>query len=111
MGGALQKGESMINEFAAKTGKIGDSEASLLEALKLRTRSNSTRKGGGVSSLRRDEDMRVSANQGCFSAPQTLGVKWGESSSWFQPELLKVPEDKLRDGSAAGSPGLPTLLR
>jgi oligoendopeptidase F len=24
-------------------------------------------------------------------------VKWGESSSWFQPELLKIPEDKLRD--------------
>jgi len=44
--------------------------------------------------------MRVSANQVCFSAP-TLGVKWGESSSWFQPELLKVPEDKLRDGSSS----------
>src|SRR5258708_4279058 len=35
-----KKVESMIGEFAAKTGKIGDSSASLLEALKLRDQIN-----------------------------------------------------------------------
>src|SRR6266478_8963436 len=93
-----KKVESMIDEFAAKTGKMGDSAASLLEALKLRDQINiQLEKVAGFSSLRRDEDMRVSANQGLFQRAQTLAVKWGESSSWFQPELLKIPEDKLRD--------------
>src|SRR5882672_4554771 len=93
-----KKLESMISEFAAKNGKIGDSAESLLEALKLRDQINiQLEKVAGFASLRRDEDMRVSANQGLFQRAQTLGVKWGESSSWFQPELLKVPEDKLRD--------------
>src|ERR1044071_2546059 len=67
-----KKVDSMISEFAGKAGKVG-----------------------GFTSLRRDEDMRVSANQALFQRAQTLGVKWGESSSWFQPELLKIPEDKL----------------
>src|SRR5207248_10056076 len=54
-------------------------------------------KVAGFTSLRRDEDMRVAANQGLFQRAQTLGVKSAESSSWFQPELLTIPEDKLRD--------------
>ena len=93
-----KKVEAMIGEFAAKTGKVGDSPKSLLEALKLRDQINiQLEKVAGFSALRRDEDMRVSANQGLFQRAQTLGMKWGEDSSWFQPELLKVPEETLRD--------------
>ena len=93
-----KKVEGMINDFAAKSGKVGDSAKSLLDALKLRDQINiQLEKVAGFTSLRRDEDMRVSANQGQYQRAQTLGVKWGESSSWFQPELLKIPEDKLRD--------------
>jgi len=93
-----KKVESMIGEFAARSGKIGESAETLLDALKLRDQINiQLEKVGGFASLRRDEDMRVSANQGLFQRAQTLGVKWGESSSWFQPEVLKIPEDKLRD--------------
>ena len=91
-----KKVDSMISEFAGKAGKVGDSAESLLEALKLRDQINiQLEKVAGFTSLRRDEDMRVSANQALFQRAQTLGVKWGESSSWFQPELLKIPEDKL----------------
>ena len=93
-----KKVESMIDEFAAKTGKVGESAQTLLDALALRDQVNiQLEKVAGFSALRRDEDMRVSANQGLFQRAQTLGVKWGEASSWFQPELLKIPEDKLRD--------------
>jgi oligoendopeptidase F len=92
-----KKVDSMISEFAAKTGKIGDSAGSLIEALKLRDKINiQLEKVAGFTALRRDEDMRVSANQGLYQRAQTLGLRWGESSSWFQPEVLKVPEDKLR---------------
>src|SRR5882672_10451791 len=93
-----KKVESMIGEFAARSGKIGESAETLLDALKLRDQINiQLEKVGGFASLRRDEDMRVSANQGLFQRAQTLGVKWAESASWFQPELLTIPEDKLRD--------------
>ena len=93
-----KKLDSMTREFADKKGKIGDSAQSLLEALKLRDQINiQIEKVAGFASLRRDEDMRVSANQALFQRAQSLVVKWGENSSWFQPELLKIPEDKLRD--------------
>jgi oligoendopeptidase F len=92
-----KKLEGMINDFAGKKGKVGESAASLLDALKLRDQINiQSEKIGGYTSLKRDEDMRVSANQANYQRAQTLYVKWGESSSWFQPELLKIPEDKLR---------------
>ena len=93
-----KKVEGMIDEFAAKKGKIGESNESLLQALKLRDEINvQLEKVAGFASLHRDEDMRVSSNQALFQRAQTLGVKWGESASWFQPEVLKVPEDKLRE--------------
>src|SRR6267154_184234 len=93
-----KKVESMIKDFAAKSGKVGESGSSLLSALKLQDEINiQLEKVAGFTSLRRDEDMRVAANQGLFQRAQTLGVKWAESSSWFQPELLTIPEDKLRD--------------
>src|SRR5262245_28366697 len=79
-----KKVDSMINEFAAKAGKVGDSAQSLLEALKLRDQINiQLEKVAGYVSLRRDEDMRVPANQAFYQRAETLAVKWGESSSWF----------------------------
>jgi oligoendopeptidase F len=93
-----KKIDGMIDEFAARSGKIADSAESLLQALKLRDDINiQLEKVAGYASLKRDEDMRVSSNQALFQRAQTVGVKWGESSSWFQPELLKIPEDKLRE--------------
>jgi oligoendopeptidase F len=93
-----KKIDAMIGEFAAKAGKVGESAQSLLDALKLRDQINiQLEKVGGFASLRRDEDMRVSANQAMFQRATTLGVKWGEGSSWFQPELLKIPDDKVRE--------------
>jgi len=93
-----KKVESMIKEFAAKAGKVGESASSLLSALKLRDEINiQLEKVAGYTSLRRDEDMRVAANQALYQRAETLGVKWAESSSWFQPELLTIPEEKLRN--------------
>src|SRR5437899_410394 len=93
-----KKVELMIKDFAAKAGKVGESASALLSALKLQDEiSIQLEKVAGFTSLRRDEDMRVAANQGLFQRAQNLGVKWGESSSWFQLELLAIPEEKLRD--------------
>jgi oligoendopeptidase F len=93
-----QEVDKMIAAFAGKKGKVGESAASLLEALKLRDKINiQLEKIAVFASLSRDEDMRVSTNQALFQRSQTLGVKWGEVSSWFQPELLRIDESRLRE--------------
>src|SRR4051812_26688313 len=93
-----KKVESMIKDFAGKAGKVGSSAGGLLDAMKVRDQINiQLEKVAGFTALRRDEDMRVSANQGLYQRAQTLAVRWGESSSWFQPEVLAIPEDKLRE--------------
>jgi oligoendopeptidase F len=93
-----KKLDGMIAEFAGKKGTSGESAKALLEILKLRDQINiQLEKLAAYASMRRDEDMRQTGPQALFSRAQTLGVKWGEASSWFQPEILKIPENKLRD--------------
>src|SRR5437764_11956065 len=59
-----KKMESLIQDFAGKHGKVGESAGSLLSALKLRDEIDvQLEKVMGYASLRRDEDMRVAAQQ------------------------------------------------
>lgn len=89
--------EQMIGDFAAMKGGVGKSAESLLAALKLRDQiSVQLEKLFAYAAMRRDEDMRQSGPQALFQRAQTLAVQWDEASSWYQPELLKVPEDQLR---------------
>ncbi|HWH67765.1 MAG TPA: M3 family oligoendopeptidase, partial [Candidatus Sulfotelmatobacter sp.] len=89
--------EAMVTEFEAKKGKCCESAKTLLEALKLRDQVNvQLEKLFAFAAMRRDEDMRQSAAQALFQRAQTLSVKWDEASSWFQPQLLTVPEAQLR---------------
>jgi len=88
---------AMVTEFAAKKGTTGESAGSLLAALKLRDQiSVQLEKLYAYAAMKRDEDMRVPDAQARYQIAQTLSVKWDEDGSWFQPELLRIPEDKLR---------------
>ena len=92
-----QKLDGMIAEFATKRGGVGKSAQSLLAVLQLRDQVNiQLEKLFAYASMRRDEDMRQSDGQALFKRGQSLSVKWDESSSWFQPELLRIPEGQLR---------------
>jgi oligoendopeptidase F len=87
----------MVAEFAAKKGTVGESTKSLLAALKLRDEINvQIEKLYAYAAMKRDEDMRVPEAQARYQIAQTLAVKWDEDSSWFQPELLRIPDDQLR---------------
>jgi oligoendopeptidase F len=93
-----KKLDAMIPEFAAKKGTTGKSPEALLEALKLRDQvSVELEKLYAYAAMRRDEDMRESGPQGLYQRAQTLAVKWDEAASWYQPELLKIPEGQIRD--------------
>jgi oligoendopeptidase F len=89
--------DGMIADFASRQGKLGQSSEPLLEALKLRDQINiQLEKLAAYASMRRDEDMRQTDAQALFQRAQTLAVKWDEAGSWFQPELLRIPEVQLR---------------
>ncbi len=93
-----QKLDGMIAEFAAKKGTTGQSAKDLLAALQLRDQLNiQMEKLGAYAAMRRDEDMRQPDTQALFQRAQTIGVKWDEAASWFQPELLAIPEPKLKE--------------
>ena len=88
---------SLVAEFAARKGTVGESPKSLLAALQLRDQVNvQLEKLYSWAAMKRDEDMRVPASQALYQRAQTLAVKWDEDSSWFQPELLRIPEDRLQ---------------
>jgi len=92
-----QRITSLVAEFAAKKGTVGQSAENLLAALQLRDQiSIQIEKLYAYATMKRDEDMRISTAQGLYQRAQTVAVAWDEASSWFQPELLRIPEDRLR---------------
>jgi len=98
-----QQVASLVAEFPARKGTTSQSARTLLEALQLRDQVGiQLEKLSAYAKLKRDEDMRVPASQALYQRAQTLAVKWDEESSWFQPELLRIPEDRLRGWLEAG---------
>ena len=92
-----QKIDAMMTEFKAAKGHLGESAEVLLKVLKLRDQINiQMEKLFAYASMRRDEDMRQADAQALFKRGQSLSVSWDEASSWFQPELLRLPEASLR---------------
>lgn len=90
--------EGMVPEFAKMKGTIAESPENLSKALKLRDQVNvQLEKLYAFAAMRRDEDMRASEAQALYQRAQTLAVKWDEAGSWFNPELLKIPEPELRE--------------
>jgi len=89
---------AMVEQFAALKGTAGQSAEALLKVLTLRDQINiQLEKLGAYAHMKQDEDMRVPASQALAQRAQTLGVKYGEASSWFQPELLQIPESRLNE--------------
>lgn len=89
---SLKKADS----FAELSGHLTDSADSLLKALRLRDDMwQQLEKAYVYARMRRDEDNRVSKYQAmtdkCFAAI----AKMSAVSSFFTPELLEAPEDKI----------------
>lgn len=89
---SLEKAES----FAELSGHLTDSADTLLKAFRLRDNMwQQLEKAYVYARMRRDEDNRVSKYQAmtdkCFAAI----AKMSALSSFFTPELLEAPEDKI----------------
>lgn len=93
---AYKKIESMIPSFKALQGTLDDSAPALLTALKQRDQILAeTDRINCFAGMSYHQDMSESHASGRNDRAQTLLVKVGEATSWFTPEILSIPWEKL----------------
>ena len=97
--------ESGIERYAALKGTLAQGPERLLEAFKLSEELGQLAyKVWYFPSLRYDEDQRDNTVNARRQQVQILFARWKQAESWFNPELLRVPLETVRqwmDGSAA----------
>ena len=92
----IKKVESSINDFASYKGKLGENSQNLLNALNsyfglLKT----FYKAGTYASNLSNEDVRISENQALLQKLSAVGTKFGETVSFFEPEILTIPKERI----------------
>lgn len=89
----LKKFESMQDDYVALKGTLANGPQALLKAEKMGDDiSLLAQRLGRYASLSRDVDSRDNAVTARLQKLQAALVKFGAASSWYNPELLKVPE-------------------
>ncbi|HRN28075.1 MAG TPA: hypothetical protein PL018_15690, partial [Ignavibacteriaceae bacterium] len=94
----IKKVESEINQFASYKGKLGENSQNLLNALNsyfamLKTFYKAGTYAGNLS----NEDVRISDNQALQQQLSSVGTKFGETASFFEPEILTIPKEKIEE--------------
>jgi oligoendopeptidase F len=103
---AFKQAEALTPKAASYKGKLSQSGATLLAALKTMDEINEVTNTLFVySSMRRDEDNRVSIYQGQVDRANSLNARVGEATAYFTPEVVAIPPAKLAAFYAA-APGL-----
>ncbi len=92
----LKNVESSINDFTSFKGKLGENSQNLLNALNsyfglLKT----FYKAGTYASNLSNEDVRISENQALLQQLSSVGTKFGETASFFEPEILSLPKETI----------------
>ena len=92
----LNKIETSINDFTAFKGKLGNDSQTFLNALNsyfgmLKIFYKSSTYAGNLS----NEDVNISENQALLQQLSSVGTKFGESASFFEPEILTIPKEKI----------------
>ncbi len=90
--------ESMVESLAARKGTLGSGADVLRSALELRDAIGvQLEKLQAYAAMRHHEDMRLPGPQGTLQRAETLAVRYGEATAWLQPELLQIPETRLKE--------------
>lgn len=88
--------ERELPELAARQGTLAGSGAALLGAIEatqdVRRR---LEKLLIFANLRSDEDTRIGENTARKGRAASLAVRYAEAASWFESEVLEIPEDRL----------------
>ena len=93
---------SKLKEFtpgiSACKGHLSDSGKKLLECLSLNdTLSDKLDRLYVYANLKLDEDTRNSTSQQMADRISALGTQIAEAASFFQPEILAIPDQKIKD--------------
>lgn len=88
--------DKSIDNFVSYKGKLGLSSENLLNALNdyfemLKT----LYKTGTYASNLSNEDVRISENQSLQQKLSSVGTRFGEKASFFEPEILTIPKEKI----------------
>jgi len=98
---AFTKVEGLVARLPSLKGTLGRSPESLWAGLKLRDRMGAELDRVSLyAGLSYHQDMSVSETQGRFDRVQSLGTKASEAVSWFEPEVLSIPEETIRSWTA-----------
>ena len=94
----LQACEAATVEIAAMRGKVSQSPEQLVKFLsKAEEVTHMLERGIAYTMMLRDQDTRESDPQAMFEQTNNVAVKLGEATSWYQPEILGLPEGKLME--------------
>ena len=89
--------EDKAKDFVEYSGKLGESPQTLLEALQKKDNIWLVLEKVYVyARMKKDEDNRVTKYQAMSDKAGTLIAKTSSYLSFFTPELLEIPEEKLR---------------
>lgn len=92
----IQKVEAGISSFADYKGKLGVSSQNLLNALKSYFDFYKIFSQAGTYALNlSNEDVRISENQALLQRLSSVGTKFGETASFFEPEILNIPKETI----------------
>ncbi|HEY8342560.1 MAG TPA: oligoendopeptidase F, partial [Calditerricola sp.] len=93
----FQEAQALIRQIAAYRGTVGQSGQRLLEALKLRDELElRVERLYAYARMRRDEDASRPDAQALSDRATTLLVQAEASLSFLEPEILAIPEERLR---------------
>jgi oligoendopeptidase F len=88
--------EQGVEAMVRMKGTVSKSPQALLGFLKLSDDlSIRASKVGSYASLLKDQDTRQPQPQAMYDRVMSLGVKLAEAGSWFQPEVLSLPDGKI----------------
>jgi oligoendopeptidase F len=88
--------DQATEKVVAMRGKVSQSPAQLVEFLALQEEvSLKLERAYAYTMLVRDQDTRESDPQGMFERARNVAIKLGEASSWYEPEILGLPEGQL----------------
>src|SRR5665647_1444432 len=88
---------AMAKAYQGYKGKIGQSSGNLLGALKDKDALwKKTERAYVYTRMKRDEDNRVSAYQALCDKSQVMIARIAEATSFFSPEFLYIPLEKLQ---------------
>jgi len=94
--------EQQVGRLGEQRGTLAQGGPQLLKVLKLRDDTAARLERVYVyAALLADQDTRVGENQALRQRARALAVKYGEATSWFEPELTSLPFETLEKWMAA----------